>query len=268
VEKDNRKVSVARQCELLDLWKYSYYYNSVTDDDYNLELMGLMDEQYTKSPFYGVRRMTAWLRARGYEVNPKRVRKLFQRMGFQAIYPHRRISFSSPGHKIYPYLLEGVKVERPDQVWGADITYIRLAHGFVYLVVVMDWYSRYVLSWELSNTLDSRFCVEALGKALWTSRPEIFNTDQGVQFSSQEFTGLLQDCEIKISMDGRGRATDNARTERFFRSLKYEKLYTMEYYSVGEVKSAIESFVNEYNHERPHQALGYKHPAEVYYEAM
>ena len=264
MEKDNRKVSVARQCELLDLWKSSYYYNSVADDDYNLELMGLMDEQYTKAPFYGVRRMTAWLRAQGYEVNPKRVRRLFRRMRLQAIYPHRRISFSSPGNKIYPYLLEGIKVERPDQVWGADITYIRLAHGFVYLVVVMDWYSRYVLSWELSNTLDSRFCVEALGKALWTSRPEIFNTDQGVQFSSQEFTGLLQDCEIKISMDGRGRVYDNIFVERLWRTVKYEKVYLHEYRAVSEARQGLGNYFLFYNMERLHQSLGYRTPSEVY----
>lgn len=182
VEKDNEEIAVARQCELLSLSRSSYYYTSTVDYSYDLHLMRLLDEQYTKAPFYGVRRLTAWLRAQGHKVNYKRVRRLVRKMGLEAIYPRKRRSFSSPGHKLYPYLLEGMKVERPDQVWGADITYIRLAHGFVYLVVVMDWYSRYILSWELSNTLDSRFCVQALSKALWSSRPEIFNTDQGVQF--------------------------------------------------------------------------------------
>jgi len=153
--------------------------------------MEMIDEQYTKAPFYGVRRMTAWLRAQDHEVNVKRVRKLFRRLGLQAIYPRLRRSFSSPGHKLYPCILEGVNVERPNQVWGADITYIHLVHGFAYLIVIMDWYSRHVVSWELSNTLDSTFCTEALREVMWTSRPEIFNTDQGMQFTPQEFTGLL-----------------------------------------------------------------------------
>jgi Transposase and inactivated derivatives len=209
VERDNKAIAVARQCELIGLSRSYYYYSSTQDDEYNLELMRLLDEQYTKVPFYGVRRMTAWLRARGYIVNPKRVRMLMWRMALQAIFPHKRRSFSSPGHQRYPYLLEGLEIERPDQVWIADITYIRLAHGFVYLVVVMDWYSRYVLSWELFNTLDSRFCVEALSKALWSSRPEIFNIDQGVQFTAREFSELLSRNEVKISMDGRGRVYDN-----------------------------------------------------------
>ena len=266
VEKDNEEITVARQCELLNPPRSSYYYSTTGNDDFNLELMRLIDEQFTRAPFYGARRMTAWLRARGYEVNPKRVRRLFKCMGLQAIYPRKRRSFSSPGHKIYPYLLEGVKVERPDQVWGADITYIRLAHGFVYLVAVMDWYSRYILSWELSNTLDSRFCAEALGKALWTSRPEIFNTDQGVQFSSQEFTGLLQDSEIKISMDGRGRVYDNILVERLWRTVKYENVYLMHYGSVPEGRQGIDSYFEFYNNDRPHQSLDYQTPAEVYFQ--
>jgi len=265
VEKDNGEIAVTRQCELLNLPRSSYYYSTTGNDDFNLELMRLIDEQFTRAPFYGVRRMAAWLRAQGYEVNPKRVRRLFQRMGFQAIYPRRRISFSSPGHKLYPYLLEGVKVERPDQVWGADITYIRLAHGFVYLVAVMDWYSRYILSWELSNTLDSRFCAEALGKALWTSRPEIFNTDQGVQFSSQEFTGLLQDSEIKISMDGRGRVYDNILVERLWRTVKYEEVYLHEYRTVSEARQGLRNYFLFYNMERLHQSLSYRTPSEVYF---
>ncbi len=265
VEKDNEEITVARQCELLNLPRSSFYYSSTVNDDCNLELMRLIDEQFTRAPFYGVRRMTAWLRTQGYEVNPKRVRRLFRRLGLQAIYPRRRIGFSSPGHKLYPYLLEGVKVERPDQIWGADITYIRLAHGFVYLVAVMDWYSRYVLSWELSNTLDSRFCGEALRKALWTSRPEIFNTDQGVQFSSQEFTGLLQDCEIKISMDGRGRVYDNIFVERLWRTVKYEEVYLHEYRTVSEAKQGLRAYFLFYNAERLHQSLSYRTPHEVYF---
>jgi len=162
-------------------------------------------------------------------------------MGLQAIYPRKRIGFSSPGHKLYPYLLEGVKVERPDQVWGADITYIRLAHGFVYLVAVMDWFSRYIFSWELSNTLDSRFCAEAVKKALWTSRPEIFNTDQGAQFTSSEFLSILHRKEIRISMDGKGRVIDNIFIESFWRTLKYEKVYTKCYETVAECRASMGS---------------------------
>jgi len=267
VERDNTRVSVARQCKLLDLSKSSYYYHSTADDDYNLELMGVIDEQYTKAPFYGVRRMTAWLRAQNYEVNAKRVRKLFRRLGLQAIYPCKRRSFSAPGHKLYPYLLEGVNVERANQVWGADITYIRLAHGFVYLIVIMDWYSRYVVSWELSNTLDSRFCSQALREALWTSRPEIFNTDQGMQFASQEFTALLQDCEVRISMDGRGRVYDNIFVERLWRTVKYEEVYLHEYRTVSEAKQSLSIYFHFYNNERLHQSLGYRTPSEVYFGA-
>jgi len=265
VERDNKAIAVARQCELLGLSRSSYYYSSTRDDEYNLELMRLLDEQYTKVPFYGVRRLTAWLRGRGYIVNPKRVRVLMRRMGLQAIYPHKRRSFSSPGHKRYPYLLEGVKIERPDQVWVADITYIRLAHGFVYLVVVMDWYSRYILSWELSNTLDSRFCVEALSKALWSSRPEIFNTDQGVQFTAQEFTELLSRNEVKISMDGRGRVYDNIFVERLWRTVKYEEVYLHEYQSMSEARQSLEAYFRFYNMERLHQGLGYRTPYELYF---
>jgi len=268
VERNNEEIAVARQCELLNLPRSSYYFSSTVDDQFNLELMRLIDEQFTRAPFYGVRRMTAWLRTQDYEVNRKRVRRLFRRMGLQAIYPRKRRSFSSPGHKIYPYLLEGVKVERPDQVWGADITYIRLAHGFVYLVAVMDWFSRYIFSWELSNTLDSRFCAEALRKALWTSRPEIFNTDQGVQFSSQEFTGLLQDSEIKISMDGRGRVYDNIFVERLWRTVKYEEVYLHEYRTVSEARRSLSIYFDFYNIERLHQSLGYRTPYEVYFGGL
>jgi putative transposase len=263
VGRDNEAIAVARQCELLGLSRSSYYYSSTRDDEddeYNLELMRLLDERYI-----GVRRLTAWLRARGYIVNPKRVRVLMRRMGLQAIYPHKRRSFSSPGHKRYPYLLEGVEIERPDQVWVADITYIRLAHGFVYLVAVMDWYSRYVLSWKLSNTLDSRFCIESLSKALWSSRPEIFNTDQGVQFTAQEFTEQLSGKGVKISMDGRGRVYDNILVERLWRTVKYEEVYLHEYQTVSEARQSLEAYFRFYNTERLHQGLGYRTPYEVYF---
>jgi len=227
--------------------------------------MLLLEGPYLKVLFCEVRRLTAWLRVRGYIMNPKRVRVLMRRTGLQAIYLHKRRSFSSPGHKRYRYLLEGVRIERPDQVWVADITYIRLAHGFVYLVVVMDWYSRYVLSWELSNTLDSRFCVEALSKALWSSRPEIFNTDQGVQFTAQEFTELLSRNEVKISMDGRDRVYDNILVERLWRSVKYEEAYLHGYQTVSEARQSLEAYFRFYNTERLHQGLGYRTPYEIYF---
>ena len=267
MERGNRKVSISRQCELLDLSKSSCYYRSTGEGDYNLKLMEMIDEEYTKAPFYGVRRMTAWLRAQGYEVNVKWVRKLSRRLGLQAIYPRKRRSFSSPGHKLYPYLLEGVKVDRLDQVWGADITYIHLAHGFAYLIVIMDWYSRYVVSWELSNTLDSRFCAEAVRTALWTSRPEIFNTDQGVQFTSSEFLSILQGEEIKISLDGKGRVIDNIFIERFWRTLKYKEVHTKCYETVAKCRASIGEFIRKYNEERLHQSLGvYDMPLEAYYQ--
>jgi len=186
-------------------------------------------------------------------------------MGLKAIHPHKRRSFSSPGHKIYPYLLEGVKAERADQVWGADITYIRLAHGFAYLVVVMDWASRYVLSCELSNTLDSRFCVEALRRALGISKPEIFNTDQGVQFTAEEFTGLLEEKEVRISMDGGGRVYDNIFVERLWRTVKYEEVYLHEYQTMAEARESLNAYFEFYNTERLHQGLGYRPPHEVYF---
>lgn len=265
MEEGNEAISVARQCELLGLSRSSYYYRSSGEGDYNLRLMRLLDEAYTEAPFYGVKRLKAWLRRQGHEINPKRVRRLMRVMGLKAIHPRRRRSFSSPGHKIYPYLLEGVKAEQVDQVWGADITYIRLAHGFVYLVVVMDWASRYVLSWELSNTLDSRFCAEALRRALGVSKPEIFNTDQGVQFTAEDFTGLLEENEVKISMDGRGRVYDNIFVERLWRTVKYEEVYLHEYQTMAEARESLRAYFEFYNTERLHQALGYRTPHEVYF---
>jgi len=209
VEPTNPDISVTCQCELLGLSRSTYYYQAREMDNLNLILMNLIDEQFTRTPFYGVPRMTAWLRRQSYQVNTKRVRRLMRFMGLEAIHPKRNLSKPSKEHKVYPYLLKGVCIEKPNHVWSTDITYIRLADGFVYLVAVMDWFSRYVLSWELSNTLDKEFCLEALQKALMVTKPEIFNTDQGSQFTSLEFTGCLQNSGIAISMDGRGRVFDN-----------------------------------------------------------
>jgi len=228
-------------------------------------MMKLIDEQYTLRPFYGVPRMTAWLRREGHLVNPKKVRRLMRLMGLEAIYPKPRLSQSCPGHKRYPYLLKGLVIDHSDQVWCSDITYIRLLHGFVYLTVVMDWFSRYVLSWELSITLDKEFCLKALEKALSVSKPEIFNTDQGSQFTSEEFTGRLEDAGVRISMDGKGRLYDNIFVERLWRTVKYEEVYLHDYLSVSEARERLALYFHFYNSERLHKSLGYQTPYEVYF---
>ena len=227
--------------------------------------MRLLDEQYTRRPFYGVRRMTWWLRSEGQSVGPKRVRRLLRTMGLEAVYPKPRLSQSAPGHRIYPYLLRGMSIERPNQVWSTDITYIRLVHGFVYLVAVLDWFSRYVLAWSVSNTLDSLFCVETLRQALARyGHPEIFNSDQGVQFTSEAFTGVLASAGVAISMDGRGRALDNVFVERLWRTVKYEEVYLKDYAGVPAAVSGLGAYFDFYNCQRPHQALAYQTPQAVY----
>ena len=229
-------------------------------------LLDRLDEQYTRTPFYGVRRMTAQLRQDGYAVNPKRVRRLRRLLGLEALYPKPRTSLPAPGHRIYPYLLRGVPITHVDHVWSSDVTYIRLAQGWVYLVAVLDWYSRYVLAWEVSNSLESAFCVAALDRALHQARPTIFNTDQGSQFTSQEFTGRLRHADVQISMDGRGRALDNVFVERLWRSVKYEEVYLKSYETVPVAIRSLEAYFRFYNEERLHQALGYRTPATVYRE--
>lgn len=227
--------------------------------------MRLIDEQYMRTPFYGVMKMTDWLCKQGHEVNPKRVRRLMRLMGLETIYAKPRLSDPAPGHRIYPYLLRGLAIERPDVCWATDITYIRLRQGFVYLVAIMDWYSRYVLSWEVSINLDASFCVTALDWALRKAKPEILNSDQGSQFTSQIFTGRLLDQGIAISMDGKGRALDNVFVERLWRSVKYEDVYLKDYVDVGEAIAGLRDYFRFYNQERSHQALGYQTPEEVYF---
>jgi putative transposase len=227
--------------------------------------MRLLDEQYTATPFYGSRRMTAWLRRQGYAVNHKRVGRLMRQMGLEAIYAKPRLSQPAEGHEIYPYLLRGVTVSRVNQVWSADITYIRLQSGFVYLVAVMDWFSRFVLSWAMSITMDVAFCVEALDRALVRGRPEIFNTDQGAQFTSRAFTARLKEGEVQISMDGRGRALDNVFVERLWRTVKYEEVYLRDYQTVRDAWQGLGQYFAFYNQERLHQALAYRTPAAVYW---
>lgn len=265
VEKMLATMSVVRQCRLLELSRSTFYYQAEGEAPYNLALMRMIDEQFTRRPFYGVMRMTARLRAMGHGVNPKRVRRLMRLMGLEAIYPKPRLSAAGPDHKIYPYLLKDVTVDRPDQVWSTDITYIRLAHGFVYLVAILDWYSRHVVSWELSTTLDTGFCLEALGRALGRAKPEIFNTDQGAQFTSLDFTRRLLDEGIRVSMDGRGRVYDNIFVERLWRSVKYEEVYLHDYQTVPAARAGLSDYFVFYNTERPHEALGYRTPHEVYF---
>jgi len=264
VDKQHQQISLRRQCSLIGLSRASLYYQERGEEEENLGLMRLLDEQYTRTPFYGVRRMTAWLRTQGHQVNPKRVSRLMQLLGLEAIYPQPRLSVPAPGHRVYPYLLRGMKIERVNQVWSTDITYIRLFGGFVYLTAVIDWYSRYVLSWEVSITLESDFCCQALKRALKCGKPEIFNTDQGVQFTSQAFTEILKEQEVRISMDGRGRALDNVFVERLWRSVKYEEVYLHDYANVPAAEKGLGKYFGFYNTERLHQSLDYKTPAAVY----
>jgi len=265
IEKDHPRLSVRCQCRLLGLARSALYYEPVGESEDNERVMRWIDREYTRHPFYGVPRMTAWLRRKGEAINPKRVRRLMRRMGLEAIYPKKHLSVAGEGHRRYPYLLRGVVVDRPNQVWCADITYIRLRRGFVYLVAVLDWYSRYLLSWAVSGSLEVEFCLEALEESLAEARPEIFNTDQGVQFTSEAFTGLLARQKIRISMDGRGRVFDNIFVERFWRTVKYEEVYVKEYADPSEARDGLRGYFRFYNRERPHQALEYRTPAEVYF---
>lgn len=264
IEPGHPDLSIAQQCELLGLARSSYYYEPVPESEENLHLMRLLDEQYTRTPFYGSRKMTAWLHTQGYPVERKRVRRLLLLMGLEAIYPRPKTSVPGSPEQRYPYLLRGLSIERCNQVWSCDITYIPMPRGFLYLMAVIDWFSRYVVSWELSNTLDTGFCLEALDRALGIATPEIFNTDQGVQFTSTEFTNRLKTAEIRISWDGRGRALDNIFVERLWRSVKYEEVYLKDYQSVKEAVSNLGAYFTFYNHHRLHQALDYHTPAQVY----
>ena len=267
IEPDNGQISVIRQCELLDLARSSLYYRPCRVEIYNERLMRLMDEQYMRTPFYGVRRMTEHLRREGYAVNPKRIRRLMRQMGLEAIYPKRRrcLSQAAAGHRRYPYLLRGLAITGPDQVWAADITYVPMYRGWLYLVAILDWFSRYVLSWEVSVSLEADFCVAALEGALATGRrPEIFNSDQGCQFTCEAFTGRLEAARVRISMDGRGRVFDNIFVERLWRTVKYEEVYLKDYQTVAEARLNLGRYFAFYDLERPHQSLDYRTPAEVY----
>jgi putative transposase len=259
-------ISVSRQCDLLGISRAGYYYKPTEENSQNLLLMRLIDELYTSSPFYGVAKMTAWLKRQGYFVNPKRISRLMRLMGIEAIYPKRNLSISAAEHKKYPYLLRDIEINRPDQVFCADITYIRMNRGFLYLVAIMDWFSRYIVAWEISITLEAAFCVQALTRALMSADPNIFNIDQGAQFTSSDFLSPLKLRNIKISMDGRGRAYDNILIERFWRTLKYEEVYLHDYRSVSEARWRINAYMQFYNTQRLHESLGYRTPYEVYFK--
>ena len=266
IEVGHPQLSICRQCELLGLARSSFYYEPATETEENLHLMRLIDAQYTAQPVYGSRRMAVWLQGQGHAVNRKRVQRLMRRMGLEALYPKPKLSAPGQGHKIFPYLLRDVKIERPDQVWSTDITYVPLTGGFMYLAAVLDWYSRYVIAWRLSNTLDGAFCLDMLDEALARGRPEVFNTDQGVQFTAAAWTGRLEAAGVQVSMDGKGRCLDNVFVERLWRTVKYEDIYLRHYERVPELSAGLGRYFPFYNSERPHQALGYRTPAAVYQE--
>ncbi len=263
LNKKDPKYSMREQCQILGINRSSLYYHPVPTSPETLEIMGLLDEEHTRHPFYGVPKMTEFLKRNGYKIGPDKVRTLLRRMGLEAIYPKPKTSIPNKQHKIYPYLLKDVKITRPNQVWSTDITYIKLNEGFVYLVAIIDWYSRYVLGWQLSNSLDANFCVEALKEALNTGKPDIFNTDQGCQFTSMAFTDVLEQNGVLISMDAKGRVFDNIFIERLWRTVKYEDIYIKGYRNIPEAQLGLVEYFDFYNNERYHQSLDYKTPREV-----
>jgi putative transposase len=264
IDAGHPRLSIRRQCQLLGLNRSSLYYEPASETEENLRLMRLIDREYTAHPFLGSRRLTKWLIEQGEEVNRKRVQRLMRLMGLEAIYPKPKLSAAGRGHRIYPYLLRNVSIERSDQVWSTDITYVPLASGFMYLAAIIDWFSRYVVAWRLSNTLDGSFCLEMLEEALSGGRPEVFNTDQGVQFTAAAWTGRLESAGVAVSMDGKGRCLDNVFVERLWRSVKYEEVYLHRYEVVPQLASGLERYFVYYNEGRPHQSLAYQTPAAVY----
>ena len=265
IDDNDVSVTVGRQCELLGLSRSSYYFTPATESIENLAILEEIDREFTAHPFVGSRKMAEVLSRLGRIVNRKRVQRLMRLMGLEAIYPKPKLSAGS-GHRIYPYLLRDVRITHKNQVWSTDITYVPMPMGFMYLTAVIDWYSRYVLSWRLSNTLDVGFCLEALEEALSRGCPEVFNTDQGVQFTSVQFTSRVESAGSKVSMDGKGRCLDNVLVERLWRSVKYEEVYLMRHETVPELEAGLHRYFAYYNDGRPHQSLGYRTPLEVYGE--
>lgn len=264
IKEENNGLSVRQQCELLELNRSTLYYEPIPISESDIQLMNVIDELFTKKPHLGVRQMMWRLRDRGFRIGRKKVRTLMRRMGLFAVFPKKNTSKRNPQHPVYPYLLRDVPIDRVNQVWSMDITYIRLGKGFAYLTAIMDWQSRYVIAWRLSNTLTADFCVECLQKALQYGKPEIFNTDQGCQFTSVEFIKVLEDAEIAISMDGKGRAIDNIFVERLWRTVKYEDIYIKHYQTIPEVNEGLKEFFDDYNMERRHSSLGFKTPWSVF----
>ena len=265
IEPLHSTISIRRQCQLLGLSRASYYRQPARESSFNLQLMRLIDEQYTKTPCYGYPKMTFHLRALGYPVNEKRVARLMRVMGLQAVQPRVRTSRPNPDQRVYPYLLRALEITQPNQVWCADITYVPMPLGFMYLVAVMDWFSRYVLAWQLSNTLEGSFCLAALHDALQVAQPSIFNTDQGAQFTARPFTAAVEAAGARVSMDGRGRVMDNIFIERLWRTVKYEDIYLKEYRTVAELEAGLDAYFSFYNTARPHQSLAYRVPAAVHF---
>jgi len=264
IDKANKHISIFRQCELLGLSRGAYYYQPRPVSEKDLHLMRLIDEEYTRHPFYGSRRLSDWLKDQNQAVSREKVRRIMRLMGLEAIYPKKGLSLKNKEHRTYPYLLRGLRIDHPDHVWASDITYIRLRRGFAYLVAVMDWFSRLVLAWELSLSLDSSFCVNALKRALARSRPEIFNSDQGSQYTSSDFVEVLEGEGIRISMDGQGRAFDNIMVERLWRTVKYEDVYLKDYTDYQDACYNLEAYFDFYNQERRHSSLAKKTPLQAY----
>jgi putative transposase len=267
IEPTNPGISLRRQCELVGVNRSTWYYEPAPESEDNLRVMRLIDAQYTRTPLYGWPRMTAYLQGQGERVNHKRVQRLMQVMGLQAVYPKPRTTVVEPGHKVYPYLLRGLAITHPNQVWSADITYLPMARGVLYLMAILDWFSRYVVAWQVSNTLDGRFCLYGLEEALQRGRPEMFNTDQGVQFTAHQFTAMVERAGVRMSMDGRGRALDTVFVERLWRTVKYEDMYLQNYEDGGRLQEGLGRYFGFYNHERPHQSLNYRVPAVVHFGA-
>lgn len=266
IDTDHPTLSIRRQCELVGLNRSTFYRQTASESPLNLELMRLIDQEYTRAPFYGYRKMTARLNNHhGFRVNHKRIARLMGKMGLQAVHPRPGTSIPDQQHRKYPYLLRDLDVNRPDQVWAADITYVPMPLGFMYLVAIMDWFSRFVVAWQLSNTLEGTFCLEALRLALRHGQPEIFNTDQGSQFTAHDFTAELDAAGVRISMDGRGRVFDNIFVERLWRTVKYEDIYIKEYATVPALAAGLDDYFHLYNYERPHQSLDYRVPADVHF---
>ncbi len=264
----DRQVSLAGQCRLLGLSRSGFYYQAAPESAQNQALMRLLDQEYTRHPFYGVRRMAWFLSQEGYEVNPKRVRRLLRLMGLEALYPKPRLSVGDGRPGRFPYLLRDVKVERANQAWCTDLTYVRLAGGFIYLTVILDWRTRYVISWRLSDSLEGGFCLAALEDALATAQPEIFNNDQGTQFTCAEYVARLQQAGVQISWDGRGRVFDNIFVERFWRTVKYEDIYLRDYRTLAEAQTGLARYIEFYNWRRPHTALDNQPPAAAYFGTL